>query len=218
MTETTNRVVRNALMATNAPWKGDPYRCPSCKRPGYDGDRCKTCGHKADRSEKIQRAREIEKRAIRKGSLGPIKDIVTRGGVGTISIPIGKKGVGKGKVHGTGWAKQRQKHANEPLMGEHLVKGDVLPTWKGNDRRNPKLPDKAIVRGGKVAFAVPSGKGRSSLTSFHDNESKARKVRKAAGNAALECRCFPVGDHAGATAEPRVGYGVGVSASRTIVP
>lgn len=39
------------------------------------------------------------------------------------------------------------------------------------------------------------------------------KKRKAAGKAALECRCVPVEDHAGATAEPRVSYGIGVSAS-----
>ena len=184
-----NPIVRNAMEAMNSPWKGDPYKCPSCKRQGYDGDRCRTCGHKADANEKIQRAREIERRAIRRGSHGPIKDIVTRSGIGTLSIPIGEKGGGKGKEHGTGWAKQRQKHANEPLMGEHLVKGEILPTWKGNDRKNPKLPDKAILRGGKVAFAIPTGKGTSRLTTFHDNESKMRKVRKAAGNAALECRC-----------------------------
>lgn len=184
MVKSRNAVVQKAIMAINAPWKGDPYKCPKCKRQNYNGDRCRKCGHKANKDEKITRAREIERRAIRKGSLGPIKDIVTRKGVGSISIPIGKKGKDKDKAHGKGWSKQRQKHANEPLMGEHLVKGKIYPTWKDNDPSKEKLTDKAIVRGGRVAFVEKDGKGKMKLSTFHKHEEKAQKVRKAAKSAA----------------------------------
>ena len=156
----------------------NPYRCPKCGKFASFNGHCAKCGYTLDAGETEQRARRLIDKAMSGTMLKPIDGLAYRKEVGQIDLEVGRKGVGKGKEHGTGLSKLRQKHEQDiSALAETLAHGKIMETTQGTEVGNPYDPNRrAIVHGNYLVFLARKGERRWKISTHYRSENDAQKV------------------------------------------
>lgn len=172
MTESSNRIVQNAMAATNT--TKSIFECPKCgKMEGFHG-KCPKCGYQLMGEDAVGYiARKMAKHGVSKVNR-QIKQLFDIPGIGRVDLDIGTRIPSPdGKGHGHGMAKMKKFHAKDyPMLARVLVYGKAYAE---------NVPGEAALCYGDYYINLKPKKTRTeayTIDTLHKNPNKVRGKEK----------------------------------------